>query len=533
MAWPPTGRPRFSSPASRPVRATTPITPRPVSRQTCLGSRRASPRRAPGRRRSTRSTRRARRRVSHRSSYRPRPTWIPSSSRSGGGRCSARGRAWKTCCARRFPSRPARTTSWRSTGRRAASRFRWWKARTIPTCRASRSRPRRNDARDGGSALTQPELNPMTRRLVGALSCAVLLMPCAAASGQDATTVPATTVIRGGWLFDAVGDGVRRNRGIVMVGGKLLSVDVAPTARDLAGANVITLGDNDYILPGLFDLHAHYNMNLLGKGRHDETAVQPVIWLANGVTSTFPAGEYDPEDMMALRQRIEHGEQNGPRLYDSGPYYGRVRQGWNPEMTPAEVYKDVDSWFGHGVRAFKAKGIGPVQLRPLIERGHWHGCTVTGHLVSGFNGSVNPKDAILMGIDRIEHFMGGDALPATQSAYASYDHLDVNTPEVRDIIQLYISHHVNYDATMTAYGYAANRGGGEAFADWMDGKEFLTPYVQSVVAARPKRNFNVQFDKIYHLKPKELKAFYDAGGGALITLGTDLRGRGQAGGVRG
>jgi imidazolonepropionase-like amidohydrolase len=365
------------------------------------------------------------------------------------------------------------------------------------------------------------------RRLgLAVIACAALYLP-SRARGQDATTVPATTVIRGGWLFDAIRDDVRRNRGIVMVGGKLLSVDAVPSARDLAGANVITLGDNDYILPGLFDLHAHYNVNLVGKGRRDETTVQPVIWLANGVTSTFPAGEYNPEDMTALRIRIEHGEQNGPRLYDSGPYYGRPRAGWNPEMTPAQVYADVDYWFDHGVRAFKAKTIGPVQLRALIERAHWHGCTVTGHLDSGFNGSVNPKDAILMGIDRIEHFMGGDALVATQSAYASYDHLDVNTPEVRDIIQLYLSHHVNYDPTMTAYGYAANREGDEAFAYWTDEKRFFTPYVQSVVAARPKRNFNVQFDKIYHLKPKELKAFYDAGGGALITLGTDYPSTGE------
>ncbi len=30
-----------------------------------------------------------------------------------------------------------------------------------------------------------------------------------------------------------------------------------------------------------------------------------------------------------------------------------------------------------------------------------------------------------------------------------------------------------------------------------------------------------QFDRIYRVKPKALKAFYDAGGGDLITLGTD------------
>jgi imidazolonepropionase-like amidohydrolase len=140
---------------------------------------------------------------------------------------------------------------------------------------------------------------------------------------------------------------------------------------------------------------------------------------------------------------------------------------------------------------------------------------------------VNPKDAILMGIDRIEHFMGGDALVATQSAYASYDHLNVNTPEVRDIIKLYLSHHVNFDATMTAYGYAANHEGDDTFAYWTDEKRFLTPYAQTVVAERPKRKFNEQFDKIYRVKPGELKAFYDAGGGGLITLGTDYPSTGE------
>ena len=62
-----------------------------------------------------------------------------------------------------------------------------------------------------------------------------------------------------------------------------------------------------------------------------------------------------------------------------------------------------------GVKGFKAKGITPEQLRALIERAHLHGLTVTGHLDSGNRNSVNPRDAILMGIDRIEHFMGGDA----------------------------------------------------------------------------------------------------------------------------
>lgn len=73
------------------------------------------------------------------------------------------------------------------------------------------------------------------------------------------------------------------------------------------------------ILPGFFDLHAHYAVDLRGEGRVDETEVYPTLFLANGVTSTFPAREVQPEKMRDLRLRIEAGDQAGPRLFNSGP----------------------------------------------------------------------------------------------------------------------------------------------------------------------------------------------------------------------
>ncbi len=360
---------------------------------------------------------------------------------------------------------------------------------------------------------------------VAVLACGALLVP-SSAGGQAAN--PEAVVVRGGWLFDAVRNDVRQNTGIVIMSGRLMEVDANLAGRNLAGYRVVQLGNDDYVLPGFFDLHAHYNVNLFGRTRRDETVVQPVVFLANGVTSTFPAGEYNPDEMAALHDRIERGEQPGPRLINSGAYFGRTRPGWNPEMTPAEVYADVDSWAARGVRAFKAKGIGPVQLRALIERAHWHGATVTGHLDSGFQGSVNPKDAILMGIDRIEHFMGGDALPPTKSAYASLVDLNVDSPEFKDIVQLFLKYHVNYDATMTAYGYASKRDGDEAFVPWMDERKFFTPYVLAEQAKKSQeRRVNDSFDRIYRVKSKEIKAFYDAGGANLITLGTDYPSNGE------
>ena len=251
---------------------------------------------------------------------------------------------------------------------------------------------------------------------------AALLVSVATATGAQVTAAAATqagpqqnVVIRGGWLFTSTGDNVIRNHGILIVAGRLMAVDRSLTPAEMAGARVVDLRDDQYVLPGIFDVHAHYNMTLGENGlRSDEYTYNPLIFLANGVTSTFPAGEYDPEGMMEARKRIDSGEQIGPRIYNSGPYFGSARRGWNPNATASDIYKDVDEWAAKGARAFKAKGIAPQHLRALIERAHYHGLTVTAHLESGFRNSTNARDAIIMGIDRVEHILGGDQLPPSR-----------------------------------------------------------------------------------------------------------------------
>jgi imidazolonepropionase-like amidohydrolase len=190
-------------------------------------------------------------------------------------------------------------------------------------------------------------------------------------------------------------------------------------------------------------------------------------------------------------------------------------------MTADEIKADLDTWAALGVKAIKMKGIGPEQLRAVIAAAHQHGLTVTGHLDAGQGNSVNPRDAILWGIDRIEHFMGGDAYPSTRSAYASLEAMTAfDTPEYKKTFALYKEHHVYYDATLSAYGYYGSKDP-EVFTYFTDEKRFLTPYMRGIIDARPPRTVNAQFERIYWVKRKEIKAFYDAGGGDLITLGTD------------
>lgn len=336
---------------------------------------------------------------------------------------------------------------------------------------------------------------------------------------------PGDLYIEGGRLWDGTGDEARPNPGILIRNGTILRVSGGGTSQMPDGVEVLRLGDEHFVMPGLFDLHAHYAVDLFGEGRVDEYTVNPVLFLANGVTSTFPAGEVDPAEALRGRERIASGEIPGPRIFSSGPYWGTARPGWDHDaMTPDSIRREAAHWALRGSRGFKAKGIRPEQLRVLVDVAHEHGLTVTGHLDSGFRQSVNPRDAILMGIDRIEHFLGGDALPGTRSAYASLEALDLNDPAVSAQIEkqarLFVDQGAFFDATLTAYGYFADREP-VVFDYWADEMGFLTPYARSVVEERLPREPLGQFERIYYVKRKTVKAFVDAGGADHLTLGTD------------
>ncbi|MDX1392791.1 MAG: amidohydrolase family protein [Gemmatimonadota bacterium] len=339
------------------------------------------------------------------------------------------------------------------------------------------------------------------------------------ASPDNAPETGRDLVVIGGRWLDVETGVLVANTGIVIRAGRLVSLD-GSGAGD--AARRLELEDDRVVLPGLFDVHAHYAVDLFGDGRVDETSAYPALFLANGVTSTFPAGEMDPDAMRDLRMAIDAGERPGPRIFNSGPYFGSWRRGWDDDaMTPDSIRAEVDFRVEQGVQGFKAKGIRPEHLAPLIEAAHAHGLTVTGHLDSGFRGSVNPRDAILMGIDRVEHFLGGDMMPADRSAYASLQVFDdFDGPELRDIIALYVEHGVNFDATLSIYGYWGPHDP-EMTAYWTDELRFLTPYMREIIEARPERPVLESFALMSPIKRRTALAFYEGGGRDLMTLGTD------------
>jgi len=327
-------------------------------------------------------------------------------------------------------------------------------------------------------------------------------------------------VIRGGWLFDAVSDERRPNTGIVIRDGKIVEVDADVQQKVLSTAKVIDLAETDTILPGMIDLHAHYNLDLVDNGRVEEVVFNGIVFLANGVTSTWSAGEFFPERVIAQRDRIDVGESIGPRLFASGPYFGAFRCeynvkiaaddciGWPNDITEDEIRQEVDAWAEQGVTSIKIKQATPGELKIIIEQAHLHGMTTAGHLANyNVEYDVELRDAILMGLDRVEHQLTlGSGGP--------------RSAEMQQMIGLMLAHEVYYNATLQMYGGINERRAHPSEMLWTDESKYFTPYAQALLEERGPPEPESDSEE-FEQRVLELKSLFDAGGAHLLIVGTD------------
>lgn len=340
------------------------------------------------------------------------------------------------------------------------------------------------------------------------------------ALGQWSEAQGGQLVIRGGWVFDGLADDRRPNTGIVIQDGTIVGVDADVQQQIFSTANVIDLAESDTILPGMIDLHAHYNLDLVDKGRVEEVTYNGIIFLANGVTSTWSAGEYYPERVIEQRDRIDAGEATGPRLFASGPYFGAFRceyniktaaddcVGWPNDISENEIRREVDDWAEQGVVSIKIKQATPGEMKILIEQAHQRGMTTAAHLAN-YDGEydVDLRDAVLMGLDRVEHQLtlgsGGG-----------------RSGEMQQMIDLMLAHGVYYDANLQMYGGINERRAHVSEMLWTDEAKYFTPYAQTLLEKRgppPPESDAEEFAQ----RVREAKAFFDAGGAHLLVVGTD------------
>ena len=308
-------------------------------------------------------------------------------------------------------------------------------------------------------------------RLFGKIALVLLVPQLALAQWTEAQE--GQLVIRGGWLFDGVSDERRPNTGI-----------------------------------------------LIQDGRVEEVIDNGIIFLANGVTSTWSAGEYYPERVIAQRDRVDAGESVGPRLFASGPYFGAFRCeynigtaadeciGWPNDITEDEIRQEVDAWAEQGVVSLKIKQASPGEMKIIIEQAHEHGMTTAAHLANyDWVYDVDLRDAILMGLDRVEHQLtlgsGG-----------------AESAELPQMIDLMLAHGVYYDANLQMYGGINERRAHAEEMLWTDEAKYFTPYAQGLLEERGEPAPESE-EPEFTQRVFELKSLYDAGGAHLLLVGTD------------
>ena len=356
------------------------------------------------------------------------------------------------------------------------------------------------------------------RKLNACLTLLALLGVSSVAFAQWSGHSPDTVVVTGGWLFDGLTDERRENPGLLLQDGRIVAIGI--DINDHGGAEHFELGENETILPGFIDLHAHYNYDLTDEGRAEEVEYTGLVYLANGVTATWSAGEFFPDRVIKQRDLIDARESHGPRLLTSGPVFGGFRCeyavstadddciGWPNDITEDEIRAEIDKWAATGIASVKIKQASPGEFAIIVDQAHKHGLTTAAHLSNyEVEYDVTLRDAIMMGLDRVEHQLtlgsGGE-----------------KSAELPIVIDMMIKHQVYYDPNLQMYGGINLRNEIGPEMTWTDEAKYFTPYAQDLLDQRgppSPESDNAEFSQ----RVLELKTFIEAGGANLVVIGTD------------
>jgi imidazolonepropionase-like amidohydrolase len=279
-------------------------------------------------------------------------------------------------------------------------------------------------------------------------------------------------VLHGATLIDGTGSAPKSDSVVIINGNKIIAVTNQSENLDQyfnklngtqTGVRFLNLSGK-YIMPGLFDMHAHVGGVL--KDSYDRATSENMLaaLLNYGITTIRNPGGPTNESV-SLREDILRGKITGPEIFTAGRLLN------TPELpipfiekqvtTEEEVIEEVRRQAASGVDFIKLYvGLNSELLKVAIDEAHHQGIKVIGHLyLTSWTEAANlgidflthgvPVSPFLLPEDkqRIFNLTGGD--PFDHSLWL--DLVDLSSKEISNMTDSLVRNQIPVDPTLNVY----------------------------------------------------------------------------------
>lgn len=199
----------------------------------------------------------------------------------------------------------------------------------------------------------------------------------------------APLALAGGTLIDVTGGPSTPDAVVVIEGDRIVAAGPRATIKIPKGAKIVNV-TGKFLLPGLWDMHAHFYQTELGP-----------TYLAAGITTVRDVGN-DIEFGTALRDAAKQKRGLGPRMLLAGYIDGRNEDhSFDVQVeTPEEARAAVQRYKDAGYEQLKIRNKVKLEtLKVICAEAHRLGMTVTGHVPDG----MNALQAVEAGMDQLNH----------------------------------------------------------------------------------------------------------------------------------
>ena len=283
-------------------------------------------------------------------------------------------------------------------------------------------------------SLLSSSLKGMAALPAAALILAAGNLASANAQTTDELETQSLIYVTASAMVDVLEGELVQNPVLVIEEGTIKSVGTSGSIIIPEAATVYNL-DGQTIMPGMIDMHVHITSDPVRTVRNSQEQQQVIRGVVNaqktlmaGFTTIRNVGASRYTDV-ALRDAINAGVIEGPRMYVSGPPVGIIGGhcsddtysppeansfGANVATGPYEMRAKVRTNIKYGVDLIKTCSTGGVfskgtllgapqgtveELTAIVDEAHMRGLKVASHA----HGTVGIKNAIVAGVDTIEH----------------------------------------------------------------------------------------------------------------------------------